>query len=63
MGSLQGSGPRTLSNMGMRKYQSVERAEVLPPKEQQKISENLHSVGKTSAKNLSEEERKKLLTQ
>lgn len=47
--------------MGLRKYQSVEKTEVLPPSEQQKISQNLHSLGKTSAKNLSEEERRKAL--
>lgn len=45
----------------MRKYQSVEKAEVLPPREQQQISANLHSIGKTSAKDLSEEERRKAL--
>lgn len=48
--------------MALTKYQSVEKTEVLPPVEQKQISDNLHSIGKTSAKNLSEEERKKLLT-
>jgi hypothetical protein len=47
--------------MGFRKFQSVEKTEVLPPSEQQKISENLHKIGKTSAKDLSEEERRKAL--
>lgn len=48
--------------MAMRKYQSVEKTEVLPPQEQQKISSDLHAIGKTSAKELTEEERQKLLT-
>jgi hypothetical protein len=48
--------------MGMRKYQSVEKTTVLPPKDQKAISANLHAMGKTSAQNLSDEERKKLLT-
>jgi len=46
--------------MGMRKYQSVEKANVLPADEQQKISANLHTLGKTSAVNLTDEERKAL---
>jgi hypothetical protein len=45
--------------MAMRKYQSVEKTEVLPPKEQQKIASNLHKLGKTSAKDLDEEDRRK----
>jgi CheY binding len=45
----------------MRKYQSVEKAEVLPEKDQDKISENLHTLGKTSARELSDEERKFVL--
>jgi hypothetical protein len=47
--------------MAFRKYQSVEKTEVLPPKEQQKISSGLHAIGKTSAKNLDEEERRRVL--
>lgn len=47
--------------MALTKYQHVEKAEVLPPKEQAQISRNLHAIGKTSAKNLSEEERKHAL--
>lgn len=45
----------------MRKYQSVEKVTVLPPSEQKQISENLHKVGKTSAVDLTEEERRKTL--
>jgi hypothetical protein len=47
--------------MGLRKYQSVERAQVLPPSEQKAISNNLHSIGKTSAVKLTEDERRKAL--
>jgi glutathione synthase/RimK-type ligase-like ATP-grasp enzyme len=47
--------------MAFRKYQSVEKAEVLPPKEQHKISSNLHKLGKTSAQDLSDEEREAAL--
>jgi hypothetical protein len=47
--------------MAMRKYQSVEKTEVLPPKEQQAISSGLHAIGKTSARDLSEEERRRAL--
>lgn len=43
--------------MALRKYQSTEKVEVLPVDEQTKISENLHKVGKTSAVNLTDEER------
>jgi hypothetical protein len=44
--------------MGFRKYQSVEKVEVLPPKEQQKIALNLKKIGKTASE-LTSEERKK----
>jgi hypothetical protein len=47
--------------MGFRKYQSVEKTEVLPPQEQKSISNGLHAIGKTSARDLSEEERRKAL--
>jgi surface antigen len=47
--------------MGLRKYQSVEKAQVLPPSEQKAISNGLHSLGKTSAAKLSEDERRKVL--
>lgn len=46
--------------MAMRKFQSVEKTVVLSPEEQAQISANLHTIGKTSAQNLSEEERKAL---
>lgn len=45
--------------MALRKYQSVEKTEVLPPREQQAIQQNLHKMGKTSARDLDEEERRK----
>ena len=47
--------------MAMRKYQSVEKTEVLAPSAQKAISTGLHSIGKTSARDLSEEERRKVL--
>lgn len=47
--------------MALRKYQSVEKAEVLTPTDQTKISENLHKLGKTSAVDLTDEERKVVL--
>jgi hypothetical protein len=43
--------------MAMRKYQSVEKTQVLSPEEQTKVSENLHKLGKTSARGLTDEER------
>lgn len=45
--------------MSLRKYQSVEHAEVLRPQEQTKVSDNLHKLGKTSAVDLTDEERVK----
>lgn len=45
----------------MRKYQSVEKADVLPPKEQQAISNSLAKLGKSSARDLSDEERRTAL--
>lgn len=42
----------------MRKYQSVEQTTVLSPSEQEKIASGLRAIGKTSAKDLTEEERK-----
>jgi hypothetical protein len=47
--------------MSIRKYQSVEKTEVLSPTEQKEISSGLHAIGKTSAKNLNEEERRRVL--
>jgi hypothetical protein len=46
--------------MALRKFQSVEKTEVLAPQEQKAISSGLHAIGKTSARNLSEEERRKM---
>lgn len=40
--------------MGMRRYQSVEKTEVVPPKE---VEVKLAKVGKTSASALTENER------
>ncbi len=47
--------------MSLRKYQSVEKTEVLSPSEQAKVSANLHKLGKTSAVDLTDEERRKAL--
>jgi hypothetical protein len=47
--------------MGMTKYQSVERAEVLSEEEQARINQGLRRLGKTSVQDLSEDERKRLL--
>lgn len=47
--------------MSLRKYMSVEKVEVLPPNEQRKIASNLKSLGKTSASELTGEERRKAL--
>lgn len=46
--------------MGFTKTQSVEKAEVLTPDEHRRIEENLHRMGKTSAKDLSDSERAQL---
>ncbi|MDA4131647.1 MAG: hypothetical protein OK454_00780 [Thaumarchaeota archaeon] len=45
----------------MTKYQSVEHAEILPEDEQARINAGLRRLGKTSAKDLTEDERKSLL--
>jgi hypothetical protein len=47
--------------MAMRKYQSVEEARVLEEQESQKIAAELHRMGKTSAADLSDTERKSVL--
>jgi hypothetical protein len=44
----------------MIKYQSVEKTEVLTEDEQQKVRDQLRLMGKTSARHLSDEERKEL---
>jgi hypothetical protein len=45
----------------MRKYTTVESVKVLPQQEQERISAELHKLGKTSARDLTEEERKQAL--
>jgi hypothetical protein len=47
--------------MSLRKFQSVEKTQVLGADEQAKISANLHKLGKTSAVALTDEERAKAL--
>jgi hypothetical protein len=47
--------------MSLRKYQSVEKADVLPREQQQAIREGVTRLGKTSARELSEDERRKVL--
>jgi len=46
--------------MGMTKYADVERAEILSEDEQTRINKGLRQLGKTSAKDLTEDERKLL---
>lgn len=47
--------------MTLTKYQSVERAEILSEEEQLRINQGLRRLGKASAKDLAEDERKRLL--
>lgn len=47
--------------MSMKKYQSVEHAEILPEEDQQRINEGLRRLEKKSAQDLSEAEREHLL--
>ena len=47
--------------MSLRKFQSVEQARVLEEQESQKIAAELHRMGKTSAADLSDTERKSAL--
>lgn len=47
--------------MSLRKYQKVESTQVASPKEHAQIESNLHRLGKTSAVDLTEEERKSSL--
>jgi hypothetical protein len=49
--------------MGLRKYADVETTEVLPAEDQERIERSLHRVGKTSAKDLTEDERKRVFSQ
>jgi len=45
----------------IRKYQSVEKADVLSPADHQKIETGLHRLGKTNAQDLTEDERQRVL--
>lgn len=47
--------------MGFKKYQKVEQSDVLSPQEHDQIQENLKKVGKTSARDLDEQERQQVL--
>ncbi|GAC1397183.1 MAG: hypothetical protein NVSMB52_10870 [Chloroflexota bacterium] len=47
--------------MSFRKTQSVEKAEVLSPAEHAEIENQLHKIGKTSAQELTPEQRKTAL--
>jgi hypothetical protein len=47
--------------MSLRKYQKAEDARVLEEQESQKIAAELHRMGKTSAAELSDTERKSAL--
>ena len=49
--------------MAMTKYADVEDAKVLSPQEHDQIESNLHRVGKTSARDLTDNERSKVLPQ
>lgn len=46
-----------------RKYQSVEKAEVLSKDDHERVEKHLHSLNKTSATQLTEEEREELAKQ
>ena len=46
----------------MRKYTGVEKTEILTPKEHEVIGNALNKLGKTSMKDLSEEEKETLTT-
>lgn len=43
--------------MAFRKYQRAEKEEVLSPEQHKKVEAKLHELGKTSATELTEEER------
>lgn len=47
--------------MALRKYQSVEKAKVVDPEEQARITASLKSLGKTSATQLTDIERRQIL--
>ncbi len=46
--------------MSFRKYQSVEKTEVLSEEEHKQVESKLHKLGKTSMTELDEDERKEL---
>jgi hypothetical protein len=45
----------------MRKYTAAEKAQVLTPAQNERIGANLNSIGKTSARDLTAEERQAAL--
>lgn len=47
--------------MSFRKYQAVEKVEVVPEDESERIREGVNRLGKTSAVELSESEKRELL--
>jgi len=49
--------------MSMTKYAIAEASKVLTPKEHDEIETNLHKIGKRSARDLSDEQREKVLPQ
>lgn len=46
--------------MGFRKFTGVEKSEILSPDQHRAVEDELHRLGKTSAKDLSVEERESL---
>lgn len=48
-------------NVSLRKFQKVEDAKVIEERESQKITAELHRLGKTSASELTENERTEVL--
>jgi len=51
---------RHVNDMAFRKYQRVEKEEVLSPEQHQQVEDQLHQLGKTSATELDAEEREGL---
>jgi hypothetical protein len=49
--------------MAITKYADAEGAQVLSPKEHNQIESKLHGLGKTSARDLTDDERAKVLPQ
>lgn len=45
--------------MGITKYTATEKAEVLSPEKHRTVEAELHRIGKTSARDLTDEERQK----